>query len=145
MISFDSAQDHSHAQEGSAKDRSNVIERICVKEEIAIHRFCLLLMCCLVLFSLHPAAEASQSHRITINSFMGGSTSPSGSHTVLDGGSFMVSITPDSGYEIGTITVDGLSVGVSNSYMFSNVKTDHVLTVTFKQKPPPPAAPMQNR
>jgi len=79
-------------------------------------------------------------HTITVNSFPGGSTLPSGSATVLDGGTLNIYIMPDSGWEIGTIMVDNLSVGPMTSYAFSNVKANHSFTVTFKSKPPVPSS-----
>ena len=88
-------------------------------------------------------APVATTYTITINSFPGGSTLPSGSATVLAGGTLYIYIMPDSGWEIGTITVDNLSVGPMASYVFSNVKANHVFAVTFKAKPPIPSPGIQ--
>jgi hypothetical protein len=67
----------------------------------------------------------------------GGSISPSGNITVSQGGSQSFYFTPNTGYEISQVLVDGVNntTAVSNgSYTFSNVTTNHTISVSFKQK-----------
>ncbi|MBT4503316.1 MAG: T9SS type A sorting domain-containing protein [Gemmatimonadetes bacterium] len=60
-----------------------------------------------------------------------GSISPSGKTTVDFNGGQIYNITPDSGYQIDDVLVDGASVGAVSSYTFSNVQSDHTIDVSF--------------
>ena len=54
------------------------------------------------------------------------------------GGSTTISITPNEGYQIGTLTVDGKTVSISKtatSYTIKNVKAKHTVSVTFEPIP----------
>ena len=44
-------------------------------------------------------------------------------------------ITPNSGFQIDTLNVDGASVPATNSYVFTNVLANHSIAVTFKLIP----------
>jgi len=61
-----------------------------------------------------------------------GTVSPAGAVSVVPGRSQTFTFTPDSGYTVDTVTVDGVSVGAVASYTFANVLADHTLSVTFK-------------
>lgn len=60
----------------------------------------------------------------------GGSVSPS--VTVNQGASATFYITPNKGYEISDVIVDGKSVGAVPSYQFTNVNQNHTIYVKFK-------------
>ncbi len=62
-----------------------------------------------------------------------GSIDPSGTVTVASGESQIYTITPDSGYHIASLIVDGSAVGVSNTYTFANVNANHIISVAFAQ------------
>ena len=63
-----------------------------------------------------------------------GSVDPAGSVvTVTKGQSQTFTFTPDSGYHIEDVLVDGVSVGTAGSYTFSNVQSDHELEVIFAE------------
>ena len=47
-------------------------------------------------------------------------------------------ITPNSGYRIADVKVDGISVGAVDSYTFEKVVADHTIVVTFEKKSSPP-------
>lgn len=70
---------------------------------------------------------------ITASAGDNGSISPSGNVSVSSGGSQKFTITPNAGYEINVLTVDGSPVTPSTSYTFYNVTTTHSISVTFKQ------------
>ncbi len=69
---------------------------------------------------------------VTASAGTGGSISPSGTSSVLVTGSKSFSISPSSGYAVGDVLVDGVSVGNVTSYTFSNVNADHTIAVSFK-------------
>jgi hypothetical protein len=73
-------------------------------------------------------------HTITATAGAGGSISPSGAVTVVDGASQGFTVTPSSGYKVAAVTVDGASVGAVASYTFTNVTADHTIAATFKLK-----------
>ena len=61
----------------------------------------------------------------------GGAISPSGTSSVSSGGSKTFTITPQTGYRIASVIVDGKSVGAVTNYTFSNVTANHTITATF--------------
>ncbi len=58
-----------------------------------------------------------------------GTISPLGTSLVSDGGSITYTITPNIGYIVANVLVDGVSSGAITTYTFSNVKTDHTIEV----------------
>ena len=60
-----------------------------------------------------------------------GSISPSGWTSVRHGWDQTFTITPDKGYAVAKVLVDGKSVGSVKSYTFKNVTTDHTIEVVF--------------
>ena len=60
-----------------------------------------------------------------------GSISPSGWTSVRDGRDQTFTITPDKGYAVAKVLVDGKSVGSVKSYTFKNVTKDHTIEVVF--------------
>lgn len=69
-----------------------------------------------------------------------GSISPSGTVVVLEGTNKKFTITPNDEYVIGDVLVDGVSVKdqlVGNTYTFTNVTTNHTISVTFIKDPRP--------
>ena len=62
---------------------------------------------------------------------MNGSISPSGWTSVRHGWDQTFTITPDKGYAVAKVLVDGKSVGSVKSYTFKNVTKDHTIEVVF--------------
>ncbi|KPA16557.1 conserved hypothetical protein, secreted [Candidatus Magnetomorum sp. HK-1] len=63
----------------------------------------------------------------------GGKISPQGNANVKCGNNVTFSMTPDNGYEISDVIVNGQSIGKRTSYTFSNVNRDkQTIHVTFK-------------
>ena len=60
-----------------------------------------------------------------------GSISPSGSVNVIHGANQTFTITPNAGYHISSVLVDGVSAGTVASYTFSNVTTGHTISASF--------------
>ena len=69
----------------------------------------------------------------TINATSGpnGSISPAGATKVVCGSSQIYNITPNTGYTIEDVKVDGNSQGAISTYPFNNVKADHSISATF--------------
>ena len=74
-----------------------------------------------------------RTYTITATAGPGGKIEPSGTVTVPYGGSQTFTITPDLGYEIEDVLVDGDSVGRDSTYTFRDVTADHTIHATFKQ------------
>lgn len=74
-----------------------------------------------------------------------GTISPSGLVNVIEGESQEFIITPNEGYEIASLKVDGTEVeNPSNTYTFTNVTSNHTIDVSFKEQavvPPAVEAP----
>ena len=60
-----------------------------------------------------------------------GSLSPSGSVSVREGRDQAFTITPDQGYAVADVKIDGQSVGAVTAYTFENVRKAHTIEVTF--------------
>ena len=61
----------------------------------------------------------------------GGSISPSGSVSVREGRDQTLTITPDKGYAVANVKIDGESIGAVKSYTFENVSKAHAIEVIF--------------
>ena len=61
----------------------------------------------------------------------GGSITPSGSVSVRTGHDQTFTITPDRGYAIADVKVDGRSVGAVRGYTFQNISSAHTIEVSF--------------
>ena len=61
----------------------------------------------------------------------GGSISPSGNVSVRGGRDQAFTITPDKGYAVANVKIDGRSIGAVKSYTFENVKRAHTIEVSF--------------
>ena len=61
----------------------------------------------------------------------GGTISPSGTITVRKNGSLTLTITPNTGYRIKSVEVDGIEVGAVSSYTFENVNDNHSILAIF--------------
>ena len=65
----------------------------------------------------------------------GGTIAPSGNITVAPGSDKTFTVTPEEGYAIEDVRVDGTSQGAVTSYTFTNVTEDHTMAVSFAAKP----------
>ncbi len=65
----------------------------------------------------------------------GGSISPAGDSAVRYNNSITYTITPDKGYEISAVFVDGIEVEVTDEYTFRSVQTPHSIYVEFALLP----------
>ena len=61
----------------------------------------------------------------------GGSISPSGNVSVREGREQTFTITPDKGYAVSNVKIDGKSIGAVKSYTFENVRRTHTIEVIF--------------
>ncbi len=73
-------------------------------------------------------------YKISSSCNEGGTISPYGTVSVRKGQNQSFTITPNTGYQIKTVTVDGANVGAVNTYTFSNVTSAHTITATFEKK-----------
>ena len=75
----------------------------------------------------------AETFTVTATAGEGGSVSPA-SAEVTEGGSHTVTITPDAGYAIDQITLDGETAQASNGKLvLSDVRADHAIHVTFRR------------
>jgi serine/threonine-protein kinase len=76
--------------------------------------------------------EPAEEFTIAVTVGKGGSVSPRGRVTVQAGGRQTFLITPDEGYEVREIKVDGIGVEAAEAYTFDNVADNHTLYVVFQ-------------
>ncbi len=81
----------------------------------------------------HTIAASFSMLTYTINASAGanGSISPSGNVNVNYGQNQTFTITPDTGYEIADVLIDGVSVGALSTYTFENVTANHTIEASF--------------
>ncbi|TMQ71024.1 MAG: VCBS repeat-containing protein, partial [Candidatus Eisenbacteria bacterium] len=68
---------------------------------------------------------------ITASAGSGGTISPNGPVVVAPGGTQAFVITPDPGYQVADVEVDGASAGAVTGYTFTGVSTDHTIAARF--------------
>jgi hypothetical protein len=74
-------------------------------------------------------------YTITSSSGLNGSIVPASPISLPRGSSQTFAITPNSGYKILDVKVDGASQGPISNYAFSNLMSDHIITATFLEIP----------
>lgn len=77
--------------------------------------------------------NAVASSTITATAGANGSISPSGATSVACGGSQAYTITPNSGYAVADVLVNGVSVGAVTTYEFTNVTANQTISATFEE------------
>ena len=72
-------------------------------------------------------------YEITASATEGGGISPSGTTSLRQGESLSYTITPDTGYVINEVYVDGVPVGAVSTYTFTRATAGHSILATFKK------------
>lgn len=87
-----------------------------------------------------------KTYTISSSSGANGSINPNGNTAVDCGASQTYTITPNSGYVVDDVLVDGVSVGAVTNYTFNNVSANHTISASFEIGPCYTAnAPSYNR
>lgn len=76
------------------------------------------------------ATMTAKTYTITATAGANGSINP-GTQTVNFGASKTFTFTPNAGYVVDNVTVDGANLGALSSYTFTNVTANHTINVTF--------------
>lgn len=79
-------------------------------------------------------------YAVTAAAGPGGAISPEGEVSVNQGGSVTFTFTPDTGYAVAEVLVDGEAKSIATSYVFSNVTGNHAIEVNFAVNQSPPVA-----
>jgi hypothetical protein len=79
-------------------------------------------------------------YTITATASPGGSISPEGNVSVYQGSNKTFTMTPNSGYSVSELWVDGDGKNIETSYVFSNVSSNHAIEVIFALNQYPPVA-----
>jgi hypothetical protein len=74
---------------------------------------------------------SNPSFTISASAGANGSIAPAGDTAVLQGGSVAYTITPNAGYRVANVVVDGVSAGSMTTYTFTNVTANHTITASF--------------
>ncbi|MFO7560633.1 MAG: hypothetical protein R6X10_17520 [Desulfobacterales bacterium] len=85
-----------------------------------------------------PSLESDYSAEVTITTYTIGSSagqngtiSPSGSVALSHGADQTFTFTPNAGYHVENVLVDGSSFGLVSSYTFTNITSDHTISANF--------------
>jgi hypothetical protein len=87
----------------------------------------------------HTIAASFTEAKVVITAGAGphGSIAPSGQVQVSVGADQTFTITPDAGYKVADVLVDGASVGAVAAYTFRAVTASHTIAASFAAVPPP--------
>jgi hypothetical protein len=72
-----------------------------------------------------------QTFTITASAGANGTVTPVGASTVLYGTSSTYNITPNSGFRVASLLVDGVTMPVASSYNFTSITGNHTISATF--------------
>lgn len=78
--------------------------------------------------------DNSSKFTVFVTAGNGGTANPAGSVSVEAYDSITVSFTPDDGYVVESVTLDGQELGAVESYTLSYIDKDHNIVVTFTEK-----------
>ena len=82
------------------------------------------------------ATFAINTYTLTASAGANGSIAPNGVITVNSGASQAYAITPDAGYHVADVLVDGVSQGAVTGFTFTNVTANHTISASFAVNPP---------
>ncbi|HEY6872048.1 MAG TPA: IPT/TIG domain-containing protein [Geobacteraceae bacterium] len=99
--------------------------------KIVVQFIAIVCTCLLLNFVIPVELHAAKNYTITATAGSGGTISPSGSVSVSSGSSKTFTVTPNTGYHVANVTVDGVSQGAITSYTFTNVTANHTISATF--------------
>ncbi len=81
-------------------------------------------------FGVYNTANTPQ-YAVTSSASGSGTVTPNGSTPVFQGGTQTFTFTPAAGFAVTNVQVDGVNVGLVNSYTFDDVQGPHSINVTF--------------
>jgi flagellin-like protein len=81
--------------------------------------------------TIPPTPTPTITHTITASAGANGAVTPAGVTTVNDGATPTYAITPNPGYNVVDVLVNGISVGAVTSYIFPSVTSDQTISATF--------------
>ena len=87
----------------------------------------------IVTFAKSSGGSSTTYYTIDAEAGQGGEISPDGRVRVARGSDKTFTITPDKGYRIADVLVDGRSIGIVSRYTFENVRSDHTIEVIFEK------------
>jgi hypothetical protein len=87
----------------------------------------------------HTIAASFTQAKVVITASAGphGTIAPAGQVQVASGADQVFTITPDAGYQVADVLVDGASVGAVTAYTFHAVTAPHTIAASFAAVPPP--------
>lgn len=120
-VKVDQETVYSDKDGGELKDNSFTFENVVTNHTIVV--------------TFAQDGEVLTEYTIKAESGEHGSISPSGEYKVYQGDNVVYTITPDEGYEIDYVTVDGIDVSlIDGTYTFNAITADHIIKAFFKLK-----------
>lgn len=83
----------------------------------------------------YTVPDVLQNFTITSSAGGYGSISPSGTVSLTEGQSKTFTISPNSGFHIQDVLVDGADIGASSEYTFNEISANHTIHATFASNP----------
>lgn len=84
---------------------------------------------------------STSKYSVFVTAGNGGTANPSGSVSVDAWDSITLTFTPDKGYVVQSVTLDGMELGAVTSYTIEYIDQDHNVVVTFTDEPEPTEEP----
>jgi len=76
-----------------------------------------------------------QTLTVTASAGANGTINPAGNVAALYGSASSFSVTPNAGFQIASLTADGVTLPVASSYTFTSITGDHTISATFAPLP----------
>jgi len=86
-------------------------------------------------FGIEPPYSTSTYFTIHASCGNNGDINPEGEIKVEEGDDIEFNFTPDDGYIVDKVLVDGISVEIQKDFTFNNVDSDHTIEVEFAENP----------
>ena len=91
-----------------------------------------------------PGGSGESTYTLTVSSNEGGTVSPAGATTVAAGQSATVTITPDEGFRVASVKVNGRTVEADGSYTIAAMDQSYCVAVVFEAIPETPTVLFDN-
>jgi len=82
--------------------------------------------------SISVTFEVTPTYTVSVSAGPGGIISPSGNMVVNESSDHTFSITPDQGYRVSDVMIDGISAGAVTTYTLADITANHTISATFE-------------
>ncbi|TVR67995.1 MAG: hypothetical protein EA427_11775 [Spirochaetaceae bacterium] len=109
-------------------------ELLAISKKVVLIIIIVSLVGCTTITYDQPIPTVQQKFWISIQSSNGGTTDPDGRFQITEGNTQRIIITPDDGYLVDSVTIDGVQVASSNIITLEVINSDRNVDVSFRRE-----------